>query len=127
MSDAYCAEVKQGRCPGQQQQANQQKKPGEKPDGQIPQQPPLRHLSTLHCEQSQLDGGKTADPTCLTTTNKEDQGVKKRQYGHCQDGEGEEGDCSPSTLLTLSNHQQESNTDQQRGHIIMTESIQEHI
>ena len=78
VSDEYGAEVEQGRCPRQQQQPNEQKKPGQEPDWQTPEQPPLSHLATLRCKQSQLDGRVTIDSTGLSRTDEEDQGVKKR-------------------------------------------------
>lgn len=56
MTNAYCAEVKQGGCAWEQQQTEQQKEPGEKPNWQTPQQPPLGHLATLGSKQGQLDG-----------------------------------------------------------------------
>lgn len=127
MSSAYCTEVQQGRGPRQQQQTKQQMEPGQAPDWQTPQQPPLLHLSTLCCEQSQLGGRVTAHPTRLAATHKEDQGVEEGQKGHRQDGEGEEGHRPPATLLTASHQQQESNTDQQRGQLVMAQSIQEDI
>ena len=78
VSDAYCAEVEKGWCARQQQQTNQQEQPGETPDRQTPQQPPLGRLTTLSREQSQLDGRVTADATCFAAAHEEDQGVEER-------------------------------------------------
>lgn len=78
VSDEYCAEVQQVGGPRQQQDSHQQKKPGEQPDGQDPEQPPLSHLTTLPCEQGQLDGIVTADPTRLSPPDTEDQSIEKR-------------------------------------------------
>lgn len=78
VSDAYCAEVEKGGRAGQQQQADQQEKPGERPDRQTPQQPPLSHLATLSREQSQLDGRVAADPTRFSAAHEEDQRVEER-------------------------------------------------
>lgn len=119
--------MKQGRCPGQQQQTNQQKQPGKKPDRQTPQQPLLSHLMTMCCDQCQLDGRVTADPGCFTPNDKEDQGVKEGQRSRCQSGEGEESDSAPATFLTLPDRQYESNAKEQRGLVIMTDSVQEHV
>lgn len=127
MSEEYCAEVKQGRCPGQQHHADQQKKPGQKPQRQTPQQPPRCHLTTLRREQSQLDGGAAADPTRPGPADEEEQGVKERNSGRGQDGEEEEGHCSPATLLTRSDQQQQGDADQQGEQLVVTEGVQEHI
>lgn len=99
VSNEYWAKVQQDRRSRQQQHTHEQKQPGKEPDRQTPQQPPRSHLAALGREQCQLDGRVTADPGCFTTTDKEEQGVKKRQYGDCQGGEGDKCDSSPATLL----------------------------
>lgn len=70
-------------------------------------------MATLRREQCQLDSRVTADPGCFPTTNKEEQGVKKRQYGDCQGGEGEKCDSSPATFLISPHQHQENNAEKQ--------------
>lgn len=69
----------------------------------------------------------TTDPGGFTTTDKEEQCVKKRQYGDCQSREGEKCDSSPAMLLTSPHQQQENHAEKQGRQFIVTESIQEYI
>lgn len=127
MSNKYGAEVQQDRRPRQQQHAHEQKQPGEEPDWQTPQQPPLAHLATVRRQKRQLDGRVAADPGCFSTPDKEEQGVKKGQHGDCQGGEGDECDGSPATLLASPRERQEEDAGKQGRQLIVTEGKQQHI
>lgn len=120
-------EVQKSWCVWKKEQINQQYEPRQGPGRETAQDSSPFALSTLSCEQGQLDARKAADTTSFVPRHEEEEGVNRGQE-HCRDKtQDKEDQRAPFPLMPWAKIHQESNVMEQRHKLFMAHSVEDKI